>query len=203
MKKLLIVLFFIPLLIVSAYNARVGDQLKILISGLDQFNDMIYTVQSDGTINLPYIGDIKIENKDTPEIEVLLKEKYKGILKLPEVIALVLLKSPIVVNVVGGKTSSMVSLPEGSNIMAAIASSSIDPTEISLNRARLLKKDGTIQKINLRKLIKENDFSKYPLESGDTIILRKKYFHITIDNLLKILSLVSSTIVIVKYIDTL
>ncbi len=203
MKKLLIVLFFLTVLVINAYNIHVGDQLKIIISGLDQFNDMIYTVQSDGTVNLPYIGDVNIENKTTKEIEKILKEKYNSILKLPEVIVLILVKSPIIVNVVGGKSSSMVTIPEGSNIMAAIASSSIDPSEINFSSVRLLKHDGTIEKINLRKLIKKNQLDKYSLESGDTIILKRKFFHITLDNLMKILSFVSSIIVLTKYFNTL
>ena len=202
MKKILIILFFIPFLLLSAYNIQIGDQLKVLIAGLDQFNDMIYTVQWDGTVNLPYIGDVNVENKTTAEIEMSLKAGYKDILKLPEVLVVVAQKALIMVNVVGGKTSSAVTIPAGSNILTAIASSSIDPSEISLASAKLLKKDGTIQKVNLKKLIRNNQIDKYPLESGDTIILKRKFFHITLDSLLKILSLVSSTIVIVKYFQT-
>ena len=57
---------------------RVGDRVKVELLGIpDKMEPMERDVKDDGTINLPYIGDIQASGKKPGELEQDIKAKYE------------------------------------------------------------------------------------------------------------------------------
>ncbi len=205
MKRFFLTVLILPLLI-QAYNIKPGDKLKVFVPGIEFFDQLFFEVEKDGTIILPYIGSVEIVNKTLAEASLDIKEKYSHILNSPDVIIAVAEKAPVIISIIsnGDMIPKSLMLPEGSNIMEAVSAAQIDLSRICQSRVKILKKDGRIVKINLAKVIKKNDpalTATTILEQGDVLYIPDKPKLITLDNLVKFLSLVSSTIVILKYIE--
>ena len=80
------------------YKLGVGDKLRLdikLIKSLD------LTVLPDGTINLPRIGSIYIENLTINEAKNLITKSYSSILRKPEVFLDLISTRPILITVSG------------------------------------------------------------------------------------------------------
>jgi polysaccharide export outer membrane protein len=59
----------------TGYKLRPGDRIKVFVQGEDDCT--VETVlSSDGSINLPYLGDIRIIGKNKKDAEVTIKQEY-------------------------------------------------------------------------------------------------------------------------------
>lgn len=67
------------------YLLNSGDELKLNFLGNPAFNE-VYKVNSDGTINTPYIGKSNIKYFTTEMVEKMLEEKYSDLLIENEII---------------------------------------------------------------------------------------------------------------------
>jgi protein involved in polysaccharide export with SLBB domain len=205
-KNFLLLFIILVCTAIFSYNIKSGDKLQVIIKGLDELNEIIYIVQPDGTITLPYIGDESVADKDISSVQEALKNRYNAFLTNPEIIIVLVAKSPITVSVLGtveggGKT---ISVPDGSTILDVIAASGIELKKAKLSNIKILRKDGTIIKVNAKKLIKKNDkilINRYKIRTGDVIYISKKVFYFDIDNIMKVLSLTSSIIVLLHYFN--
>lgn len=66
------------------YTLRSGDSFDINFEFSPEFNQTLI-VQPDGFVSLREIGDIHVSGLTLPEVQQLLKTKYAGILKRPEI----------------------------------------------------------------------------------------------------------------------
>ena len=206
MKKILLLFIALICVVIFSYNIKVGDKLQVIIKGMDELNNIVYIVQPDGTITLPYVGDESVADKDINSVQEALKNKYNDFLTNPEIIIVLVAKSPITVSVLGtveggGKT---ISVPDGSTILDVIAASGIDLKKAKLSNIKILRKDGTIIKVNAKKLIKKNDkilINRYKIQTGDVIYISKKLLYFDIDSIMKVLSLTTSIIVLLHYFN--
>lgn len=71
-----------------SYKVSLGDTIEIVFPGLPELNQ-VQKVLPDGSISMPYIGIIKVYSKTTEQITNELKEKYKSVLKSPELYVMV------------------------------------------------------------------------------------------------------------------
>ena len=59
----------------TGYKLRPGDRIKVFVQGEDDCT--VETVlSSDGSINLPYLGDIRVIGKNKKDAEVTIKKEY-------------------------------------------------------------------------------------------------------------------------------
>ncbi len=83
---------------INLYKLGVGDKLRVdieLIKSLD------LSVLPDGTINLPRVGSIYIENLTINEAKNLITKSYNSILRKPEVFLDLISTRPIVITIFG------------------------------------------------------------------------------------------------------
>ena len=204
-KRFLILLIVLLIsLPVYSYELKQGDRLKIVIQGVKNFSDIPFVIQADGTLSLPYIGEIRASGLTMEEFNKIISEKYNVVFNNPEILSIIIEKAPISVGVMafsqdGGE---LVSLPQGSTVVEALAAGGVNLRKASLGRVKIIRADGTVVKINVNKLIKTGDpvlRKSAILNTGDIVYVPKKFFYLDLQTTVQIVSLVSSLIVIFKY----
>jgi len=71
-----------PASVDSRYRVRQGDSFDLIFPFVPSFNRTV-TVQPDGYITLPMVGEIPVEGQTVPQLEATLRECYAGILRDP------------------------------------------------------------------------------------------------------------------------
>ncbi len=206
-KRFLILLVILLIsLPVYSYELKQGDRLKIVIQGVKDFSNIPFVIQADGTLSLPYIGEIRASGLTMEEFNEIISEKYNVIFNNPEILSIIIEKAPISVGVMafsqdGGE---LVSLPQGSTVVEALAAGGVNLRKASLSRVKIIRADGTVVKINVNKLIKTGDpvlRKSAILNTGDIVYVPKKFLYLDLQTTVQIVSLVSSLIVIFKYFN--
>jgi polysaccharide export outer membrane protein len=67
----------------SSQVLAIGDELKISELNVDEFNDRMFQVASDGTMGLPLVGRVEVAGETISEFEHSLDEKLKRYIKNP------------------------------------------------------------------------------------------------------------------------
>ena len=73
---------------VKARVLRSGDRLEVSLRGIPQPENLKVVVEDEGTVNLPFIGAVRVEGKTAAEAQKLIEQVYidKQIFKAPTVI---------------------------------------------------------------------------------------------------------------------
>ena len=174
-----------------------GDQLNITFLDVEEFTG-IYTVLSDGTIQLPLIGSIYVSEKTLDEATLFLVNNFKKELLRPDLFINVADPRPILVSVIGETSRpGIYSLDKDKDqyqysgfptVIDAIRKSGGFTQSANLKEVMLVRKingkDGNFKKakLNLLELMIKGDQSHNPyLMDGDIINLTKATSNESID----------------------
>lgn len=81
-QDVLDVIFYIDTGSTSEYRIQSGDHLEVLFLTADGLSG-VKTVMPDGTINLPYVGSLKVEGLTVNQVQTLLTERFRDTLQNP------------------------------------------------------------------------------------------------------------------------
>lgn len=67
----------------EAYQIRPGDVIAVKFYSTPQYNEDSLLVRPDGSVSLPYVGDIRVAGRSTAQIEADLRQRYSSELAPP------------------------------------------------------------------------------------------------------------------------
>ena len=182
------------------YTFGPGDKVKVNIYKMPGFGAEVI-VLPDGTINLPRIGNVLIDDLTLNEVNKVLLDKYKAILKNPIIFIDIISFKPVRVSVAGEvnqpgnyalglsrkntissptKTNSFVTSSEGwptvVDVLQTAGGITLDADLTNINLKRVNNRDQEVENlnINLWNLLNNGDFSQnYYVFDGDLVTIEK------------------------------
>jgi protein involved in polysaccharide export with SLBB domain len=182
MRALAASLFFFALTGVAFAQAtlRVGDPVELKISGVPaeeqaQVNNM-YTVDSDGSVNLPYISRIKAEGLTPSQLAAAIESNYRsGKVFTHPTITILMAPTARFVNVGGAvRTPSRVPFTEDLTLLSAINAAGGFNDFADQKRVRLLR--GNDAKIYDVRQFRRDPSRDIRLQPGDKIEIPQSFF---------------------------
>ncbi len=159
---------------------RVGDPLEIKIGGvpIEEQNQMnnIYTIDAQGSINLPYINRVKAEGLTPAELARSIEETYRAnkIYTNPN-ITIVMQPASRLVNVGGAvRNPTRVPFTEDMTLLAAISAAGGFNDFADQKRVRLLR--GSEAKIFDVRQFRRDPSKDIKLQPGDRIEVPQSFF---------------------------
>jgi len=158
---------------------RPGDSIEIKLSGVPQEEIAIvsnsYNISDGGTINLPYIGELRASGMRSSQLQRVIEAAYKNgeIFTHPTIlISTGKGESPTQIVYVSGevKTPNRVVITPGMTIMDAITSAG-GPTDFATLRKVKFTRAGTTRELDLRKV--DNPDASLQLQPGDRVHVPK------------------------------
>lgn len=166
---------------VHAWDKTDSDLLIVnpLLPGLTTaYNDPhCVTVSRDGKIYVPLIGSLKVQGITVDRLEVILLKGLKQFSKSAKVSVMIKTPKKILVNIAGEvKNPGAYEVPDGRlhelTLLNYIKNAGGFTDDADLEEIEVIKKDGTGQRVNIRKITSENDISQnITLSDGDTIVV--------------------------------
>jgi len=163
----------------SVYRIEPGDVLEIIILGEEELSKTVM-VMRNGTISLPFVGELKITGLTLKQAEELIAKKLKKYFAHPFVS--VILKSPTLpyVSVYGAVyRPGAIEYQRGLKLTDYIALAGGPLPEANLKKVKVtLFKEGTASsfEINVEEIIKEGKYNKnIVLKPGDLIYVPQKF----------------------------
>jgi len=155
------------------YLIHRGDQLSVQVYGEDSFKQLTPpTVLPDGTITLPLIGRVKVENETTEAAAHQIARQLQKYIRHPAVTVGIATAGQANVLVMGDvKTPGKYALRAGGRLTDAIAAAGgLAPTNGALPYARVSLSDGTLSHISLQKLLTDGDQTQnIALDEGSVV----------------------------------
>mgnify|MGYP001222888569 CR=1 FL=1 len=186
------------------YRLDTGDQLTVVVRGVEELQNVQVTVREDGYISFPFAGEIYARGKTLSELKSDLDSSLTTYLKAPESVVVLTLPRQVNIGIIGAVHSpGTYSIPNQLNILSALSfAGGPDLQFAKLISVKIYKKDGRMIKVNVRKLINSpEDVNNYPIENGDVIFVPKKFFSWELATVLQILSVVTITLGIQRALE--
>jgi polysaccharide export outer membrane protein len=161
---------------IDDYEIGVADIIRVTVFGEPDASRDNVTVDGDGTIDMPYIGRVKVAGLPARGVEEAIREKFKQYLVNPRVsIEIVKYRSKSVM-VQGYVRDPGEQILEGNaslpSVLAKAGSMSIDAASYVIISRR--KADGTIEQRRVtRKQIESGEAQRILLQDGDTVVVPK------------------------------
>jgi polysaccharide biosynthesis/export protein len=148
----------------------VGDIIVVTVDG-EKDMSKTYQLDSQGAINVPMVGAIKVAGMSTSDAAAPITAALKKVLVNPEVTVAFQERAKMQVFVVGQvKTPGLVMVGVGDRVLQALAQAGYDESA-DLARVSVRRGGGAIN-VDLIKYLKGSDLSlNIVLESGDTIVV--------------------------------
>jgi len=164
----------------TSYVINPGDKLTITVVGHPELStptapaEIVKTqVDNDGTIQLPYIGIVKVAGYSIKEVKKILTKKFKKYLLNPEILVQVAKYNGVRYYLLGefNFPGMQVSDQPLSLLEILALGKGVKLETANLRRAFIARNDKKLP-INLYALLKEGDLSQdVPLENGDIIFI--------------------------------
>ncbi|MBV8362993.1 MAG: polysaccharide export protein [Candidatus Eremiobacteraeota bacterium] len=155
------------------YLIHRGDQLSVQVYGDDDFKQLTPpTVLPDGTITLPLIGRIKVENETTEAAAHQIAKQLQRYIRHPAVTVGIATAGQANVLVMGDvKTPGKYALRAGGRLTDAIAAAGgLAPTNGAFPYARVSLADGSLSRVSLQQLLHDGDQSQnVALDEGSVV----------------------------------
>lgn len=170
----------------SSYVLDVGDILKVQVIGQDNYTNN-FSVNSNGTINLPDIGEISIVGLSLGDaiklIESKIKQTYIG---AEAFINLSKLRDVNILITGNAKNPGIYTLSGNSNILHAISIAGGINKYGSYRAINLLRNNEIIETLDIYDLLVDGNYNiKKRLRSGDVIFVESSKNIVTIDGAVK------------------
>lgn len=156
------------------YEIGVADVIKITVFGEPDASRDNVTVDNDGTIDMPYIGRVKVAGRPARAVEADIRDKFKQYLVNPRVSIEILKYRSKSVMVSGMVRDPGMQILEGNanlpTVLAKAGSMSMDAASYVIISRR--KPDGTIEQRRVtRKQIESGEAQRILLQDGDTVVV--------------------------------
>ena len=165
-----------------SYILGVGDELVIQYTG--QKNDILqFTINRDGTINLPEIGKVAIAGLSLARVDELIKAKIKKAFIGVDVFTTLASIRDMQILVVGEAAyPGVYTLPGNASLLNVLAAAGGFNDNASLRSLEIKRNGKTFSNIDLYQAFVYGDFSKIntPLRSGDTVFINPSSFEVRI-----------------------
>lgn len=166
----------------SGYMLDVGDILQIQLVGQNDYIED-FPINSDGSINLPDIGEIIVAGLSLDDTSELIKAKVKSAFIATE--AFITLSEIRDVNILvtgNAQNPGIYTLTGNSNILHAISAAGGISEFGSLREINLLRDNKIIESLDVYNLLIEGQYNlKKRLRSGDVVFIEAKKNIVTID----------------------
>ena len=166
----------------SGYMLDVGDILQIQLVGQNDYIED-FPINSDGSINLPDIGEIIVAGLSLDDTSELIKAKVKSAFIATE--AFITLSEIRDVNILvtgNAQNPGIYTLTGNSNILHAISAAGGISEFGSLREINLLRDNKIIETLDVYNLLIEGQYNlKKRLRSGDVVFIEAKKNIVTID----------------------
>lgn len=148
----------------SAYLLQPGDQMMITLRGIPNPEEIQESVDEDGTINLPFIGEVKLGGKPVSEAEKVIQQTYieKQIFKTITVNVLMPSQSYYIRGEV--RLPGRYPLGSGMTLVQAVAAAG-GYSDYASTRSVEVTRGGRTVTVNAR------DAKNFPVETGDVIVV--------------------------------
>ncbi|HKI78143.1 MAG TPA: polysaccharide biosynthesis/export family protein [Ignavibacteriaceae bacterium] len=176
MKRLflgVLVLFLLFNIAGEAQTLHPGDGLKLIFYNIPDSISGEYYIQEDGNIALPYLGNIKVTNRNIDSVKQEIFSKYSNIYRNPELTIL-----PIVrVNIFGEVNKPGYYYVTGSDKLADLIAKAGGTTPEANVGSITITRNGKELDVDGEKIIKSgNKLDDIGLQSGDQIYVNRKWF---------------------------
>ncbi len=166
----------------SGYMLDVGDILQIQLVGQNDYIED-FPINSDGSINLPDIGEIIVAGLSLDDTSELIKAKVKSAFIATE--AFITLSEIRDVNILvtgNAQNPGIYTLTGNSNILHAISAAGGISEFGSLREINLLRDNKIIESLDVYNLLIEGQYNlKKRLRSGDVVFIEARKNIVTID----------------------
>ncbi len=178
-------IFLLPLLFVGGHlfaqaTLRVGDPVEIKIGGVPQEEQLqinnTYTVDSNGSVNLPYINKLRAQGLTPAQLSRSIEESYRaGKIYTNPTITILMQPMARFVNVGGAvRQASRVPFTEDITLIAAINASGGFNDFADQKKVRLLR-GNTVKVFDVRQIRKDPSLD-VRLQPGDRIEVPQTFF---------------------------
>ncbi len=164
-----------------------GDILKITLylNALDREQVTVLEaipVTAEGRITIPLAGDIKASGLTTELLAVRITKKLKSTYKNPFAIVTVKEYHSSTVTVLGDYFSGRFPIMKDERLLEFVSrSAKVRNIPISNSRAKVIKKDGKAQTVNISEIYNRDDIRLNPmLENNDQVIITKNIIKVTV-----------------------
>jgi len=163
------------------YRLRAGDVLELNFPFTTDFNQSV-VVQPDGYINLRGIGEIRVQDKTTPEVVEALRAAYSTILRDP-VITVELKDFEKPYFVVGGEVTKpgKYDLRGDTTVVEAVAIAGGASDKSKISKVLLFRRVSDdwveVKEVDMKRMLRERDLSEdLHLHPGDMVLVPKSLF---------------------------
>ena len=166
------------------YTLNPGDKLSILVLQDEKISTAsngsnAYTVRLDGTISLPYLGQLNVKGMTVGELTEELTQALAKYYVNPDVTINVLEPAGVRVYVLGEfNKTGYVDLTRGHKVIDAVGAAGSFTLDAAKKRLILIHNDGsnTMIPVNLNKMITTGDLAEnYELQEGDILYLTRNH----------------------------
>ncbi|MBM6761401.1 polysaccharide biosynthesis/export family protein [Megamonas hypermegale] len=162
------------------YRLYKYDVISLRIVGFDDLKDLDdIMIGTDGYVNLPYAGSVKLAGLTVEEAKAVLMQKFGKYLKIPDMSIMVTTYGPRKVQVLGEvEEPGTVELDsDDMNVTSAISKAGWVTTYGRIKKVQVLRIiDGTmyIKEANIKNYIEKHDITQnLELEDGDIVFIPK------------------------------
>ena len=162
------------------YRLYKYDVISLRIVGFDDLKDLDdIMIGTDGYVNLPYAGSVKLAGLTVEEAKAVLMQKFSKYLKIPDMSIMVTTYGPRKVQVLGEvEEPGTVELDsDDMNVTSAISKAGWVTTYGRIKKVQVLRIiDGTmyIKETNIKNYIEKHDITQnLELEDGDIVFIPK------------------------------
>ena len=163
------------------YRLRAGDVLDLNFPYTPEFNQTV-TVQPDGYINLRGIGDMRVQDKTTPEALETVRSAYGRILRDP-VLTVELREFEKPYFIVGGEVAhpGKYDLRGDTTVLQAVAIAGHFSEKAKSSQVLLFRRVSDdwveVRKVDLKQMVRNRDLTEDPhLRPGDMVLVPKTAF---------------------------
>jgi len=156
------------------YRVTPSDVLELTFPYVTEFNQIV-TVQPDGYVTLRSVGDLRVQGRTLPELNVLMREAYEPILREP-VITIVLkeFEKPYFVAAGEVKTPGKFELRGATTLTEALAVAGGFTDKAKVSQVVLFRRyaEGLLEvkQIDVKKMLADKKLDEdYVLRPGDTV----------------------------------
>lgn len=157
----------------KAQTLHPGDGLKLIFYNISDSLSGKYYIQDNGDISLPYLGQIRVADRNVDSIKQEIYKKYSNIYRNPELTIL-----PIVrVNIFGEVNKPGYYYVTGTDKLADLIAMAGGPTPEANLGSIVLTRNGKELDIDGENIVKSaNKQNDIGLQSGDQIYVPRKWF---------------------------
>jgi len=157
----------------EAQTLHPGDGLKLIFYNISDQISGEYYIQEDGTIALPFLGIIKVADRNVDSLKQEIYSKYSNIYRNPELTILPLIR----VNIFGEVNSPGYYYATGTDKLTDLIAKAGGTTPEADIGDITITRDGREVEVDGEKIIeKGNKLNDIGLQSGDQIYVSRKWF---------------------------